>query len=225
MLTSATTERGAALGLDFGEFYVLGRGGVLGDVDADVVVATFGYFNPDLVRQFWTVAKGKMAPGDAALAYAAVCQAWGREHLGAIPDLDALAGLLERVARSASPVGAPLFGGWRAIPLPDDLPGRAMQLLHVLRELRGGLHLNAVLAAGLTPLEALTIAQPGNVAMFGWAEGAPDADSKRALHAAANETTDQMFAPALASLSDKERAQLADATASVTAAYETATSA
>lgn len=219
MLTPATTERGAALGLGFGEFYVLGRGGVLGDVDADVIVATFAYFNPELVRQFWTGAKAKMAPADAALAYAEACRAWGREHLSAVDDLDALVGLLGRVATEASPVGAPLFGGWRALPLPDDAPGRAMQLLHVLRELRGGLHLNAVLAAGLTPLEALTISQPGQVQMFGWAEGAPGVESKTSIHAAANEVTDQMFAAALASLSDKECAQLADATASVVAAY------
>jgi hypothetical protein len=222
MLTPATTERGADMGLDFGEFYSLGRGGVLGDVDADVIVATFGYFNPDLVRHFWTSAKGKIAPADAALAYAEACRAWGREHLAAIDDLDGLVGLLERTATAASPVGAPLFGGWRAVPLPDDAPGRAMQLLHVLRELRGGLHLDAVVAAGVTPHEALTINEPGQVALFGWAEPAPDAESKRAIHTAANDTTDRMIAHAFEPLSDDERAQLAGATADVTAAYQAA---
>jgi hypothetical protein len=219
MLTSATSERGAALGLDFGQFYALGRGGVLGDVDADVVVATFGYFNPDLVRHFWTSAKEKVAPPDAALAYAEACRAWGRDHLSDLDDLDGLVGLLERTTSAASPVGAPLFAGWRAVPLPDDAPGRAMQLLHVLRELRGGLHLDAVLAAGLTPHEALTLKSPEQVQLFGWTEPAPDVEEKRSIHAAADETTDRMLAPAFGVLSDDERARLAGATAAVIAAY------
>lgn len=222
MQTPATTERGAAIGLDFGEFYALGRGGVLGHVDADVVIATFGYFNPDPVRHFWSSALAKIAPADAALAYAEACRTWGREHLSGLDELDALVGLLERSAAAASPVGAPLFGGWRAVPLPDDAPGRAMQLLHVLRELRGGLHLDAVVTAGLSPLEALTIAQPNNVQLFGWAEPAPDVESKRAVHTAANETTDRMLAHAFEPLSDDERAQLAGASAAVTAAFEAA---
>jgi hypothetical protein len=219
MLTPATTERGDAIGLDFGEFYALGRGGVLGDVDADVVVATFGYFSRDLVQRFWNGAKEKVAPPDAALAYADACRTWGREHLASVPAVDELAGLLERTAAAASPVGAPLFGGWRAVPLPDDAPGRMMQLMHVLRELRGGLHLDAVLAAGLTPHEALTINEPGQVQLFGWAEPAPDVESKRAILTTANETTDRMIAHAFEALTDDERSRLADATASVTAAY------
>jgi hypothetical protein len=136
-----------------------------------------------------------------------------------VPAVDELAGLLERTAAAASPVGAPLFGGWRAVPLPDDAPGRMMQLMHVLRELRGGLHLDAVLAAGLTPHEALTINEPGQVQLFGWAEPAPDVESKRAILTTANETTDRMIAHAFEALTDDERSRLADATASVTAAY------
>jgi hypothetical protein len=222
MLTPATTERGAALGLDFGEFYALGRGGVLGDVDADVVVATFGYFTRDLVQHFWNGAKEKVAPPDAALAYADACRAWGREHLASVPAVDDIAGLLERASVAASPVGAPLFGGWRAVPLPDDAPGRMMQLMHVMRELRGGLHLDAVLAAGLTPLQALTLNAPDQVALFGWSEGAPDAESLRAALERAEDTTDRLLAHAFEAFTDDERTRLADATAAVTAAYAAA---
>ena len=34
-------------------YYVVGRGGVLGDVHADVVVSAFGFFAPDLVSKMW----------------------------------------------------------------------------------------------------------------------------------------------------------------------------
>ena len=34
-------------------WYMAGRGGVLGDVDADVVYAGFGFFGPDLIRKMW----------------------------------------------------------------------------------------------------------------------------------------------------------------------------
>ena len=44
--TPATAARGAALGLDAYQFYALGRGGVLGDVEPAVISAAFGYFNP-----------------------------------------------------------------------------------------------------------------------------------------------------------------------------------
>ena len=45
----STLAIGADLGLDGVGFYVMGRGGVLGDVEPRVVSAAFGYFNPALV--------------------------------------------------------------------------------------------------------------------------------------------------------------------------------
>lgn len=223
MLAPATVARGAELGLDFGEFYALGRGGVLGDVvDPDVVVASFGYFEPGLVRGFWTAATEKVTPVAAAAAYAEACQAWGRAHLSDVDELLAVVNALERAVDNASTVGAPLFGGWRSMPLPDDAPARAMQLLHVLRELRGGLHLSAVITEGLTPLQALTLKHPEQTGLFGWAEGAPDVEPLRPLHVAADDATDRMFAAALAPLSDAERDQLAAAVAPVVRAYAAA---
>lgn len=219
MLAPATAERGAALGLDFGQFYALGRGGVL---DPDVVVASFGYFEPGLVRSFWTSATEKVTPAAAAAAYAEACQAWGRAHLGEVDELLATVDALERVVDGASTVGAPLFGGWRSMPRPDDAPARAMQLLHVLRELRGGLHLSAVITEGLTPLQALTLKHPEQTALFGWSEGAPDVEPLRAQHVAADDATDRMFAVALEAMSGAERDRLVAAVAPVVAAYAAA---
>jgi hypothetical protein len=99
-----------------------------------------------------------------------MCRAWGRRKLGGHDGCARIAELLQRVAEEASPVGAPLFAGWRAVPLADDSPARAVQLMHVVRELRGGLHANAVISAGLDPLEA-TLAAGHDATPFGRTTG------------------------------------------------------
>jgi hypothetical protein len=210
MLDPATTERGAEFGLDFGEFYGRGRGGVLGDVDADVVIASFVYFEPNLVRALWEAASVKKGAAETALAYAEACRAWGRDRIGDVDGLGELAGLLQRVVDAASPLGAPLFAGWRAMPLPEDDAGRAIQLLDVLRELRGGRHAIANLAGGIGPLEALLCAgPPEQAALFGWPEPYPELDeSARAAHREAHDLTDRLMAPAFDVLDDGERDRL-----------------
>ena len=209
MLHPETTARGEAFGLDLGGFYGLGRGGVLGDVDADVVISAFAFFEPGLVRAIWDGARAQHSPAEGAAAYADACAAWGRDHLAEVDGLDELATLLDKVSQAASPIGAPLFAGWRAMPLPDDAPGRATQLLHVLRELRGGLHLVAVLAAGITPRDALLLHVPDQAVLFGWSEPLPDPEPHRAALAEADANTNRLVAPAFAALDDAERDRLA----------------
>ena len=53
MLDGNTYKRGAELGFQGLDFYAAGRGGVLGDVDADVVAAAFAFFEPGHVRTQW----------------------------------------------------------------------------------------------------------------------------------------------------------------------------
>jgi hypothetical protein len=53
MLDGETYKRGAELGFEGLDFYIVGRGGVLGDVDADVVSAAFTFFEPGGVRALW----------------------------------------------------------------------------------------------------------------------------------------------------------------------------
>jgi len=208
MLDGATTEHGGAFGLDFGEYYAMGRGGVLGDVDADVITSAFVVFAPAMVRTMWEAARAKREPAAAALSYAQACQAWGRLHFSNVQNLDETAALLEQIAVAASPIGAPLFAGWRAISLPLDAPARVAQLLHVLRELRGGLHGVAILGAGLAPIEAVMVYNPGMAPMFGWADGAPATDATKAAHAKAELATDELVAPAYECLGDTGRARL-----------------
>jgi len=210
MLDPVTIERGAEFGLDFGEWYGLGRAGVLGDVDADVVASVFVWFSPVLIRTAWESGRAKRSPRESAGAYAQACWAWGRDRLGGLEGNDELAALLEPVVRGASPAGAPLFAAWRAMALPDDAPARAMGLLHVLRELRGALHAVAVLAAGLSPLEALMVDHPEFASLYGWEAPYPDALPHRAAHAHAVGVTDRLMEPAFSVLDAGQRSRVVE---------------
>ena len=61
-----TVASARELGLDGFRFYFLGRGGVLGDVDADVVHSAFGYFHPSVVARMWDSAMDAPITCDAA---------------------------------------------------------------------------------------------------------------------------------------------------------------
>jgi hypothetical protein len=205
--------RGAAarLGLPGFTHYFAGRGGVLGDVRPDVAATAFAFFSPPFVRDHWQAGRTRLCPEQAALSYAEVCRAWGRTHLADFSDVERLAELLWLVARDASAAGLPLFAGWRAFPLPDDAPGRVAQLAHVLREHRGGLHTIAVLARGLTPLEATLARDDGDqrARFLRWPEPYPAVtDEVRRRRRAAEELTDDLAAPAYTILDATQRAEL-----------------
>src|SRR5437763_224165 len=75
---------GATTGVEgFYAGYTKGRAGVLGDVDADVVVAAFGFFHPGTIRPAWEAVD--MPAAQAATGYAAACQDFGRRKLGDFP--------------------------------------------------------------------------------------------------------------------------------------------
>ncbi|MFM9037814.1 MAG: SCO6745 family protein [Actinomycetota bacterium] len=170
MLDPEVLGAGKAAGYPNGfVYYVIGRGGVLGDVAADVVSSAFGFFAPSLVATMWS---GGIEPARAgADRYTEGCQQWGRSRLSGFDGATRLADLLARVIDAADASGLSLFAGWRAQPRPNDDVARCYQLVHVLRELRGCVHLIAVLATGLTPLEAIIANPNGGAAAavrFGW---------------------------------------------------------
>lgn len=202
-----TTYTGASAhgyaGLDF---YLAGRCGVLGDVDASVVEAALGFFEADNVARLWDQGRAVAGAGAAANRFAASCAQWGRDHFGPGVDYDELADLAERVADASPVAGLPLFAGWRALPVPDDGAGAAAQRLNTLRELRGGAHLVAVLAAGIAPLDAV-LAAGGvpNAELFGFTGPFPDVTEVAALMAGVEVTTNRLAACGLEALSDEER--------------------
>jgi hypothetical protein len=191
--------------------YFAGRAGVLGDVDADVVAAAVAFFPADVVRTAWDAARATVDDvRQSSARYARACHEWGRPRLGAFAGSARLAELAEPVVREADVAGLPLFAAWRALPLPDDADARVAQLLFLLREHRGGLHAAAVLATGLTPLQAV-LAGPGgrpNAEFFGWTPPYEDPAPYAELRADAERRTDLAAARAYAVLDDTETAEL-----------------
>lgn len=209
MLDGATYKRGAELGFQGLDFYVTGRGGVLGDVDADVVSAGFTFFEPGHVRTLWDQGRSVMPAASAAAEFAACCGAWAEAHVP--DDLDAarLAELASQVVATARPACATVFAGWRALEVPTSPKTAAVRQMNNLRELRNGLHGAAVISAGLSPLEALSVRSPHMVGLFGWPE--PTAvDGLLPAWEAAEEQTNRSMAHAFTSLDDRSRAELAE---------------
>jgi hypothetical protein len=199
-----TAAQGEKLGLDVFEFYFLGRGGVLGDVEARVVTSAFGYFKPQLVEAMWNTGRAKISPRDAGRAFLECCREWGRARFSHLEGLEAFCEAAGAVNAAADPIGLTLYAGISAEPLEDDLPGRAMQLVTVLRELRGSAHLLAVLACDVRPVVAHYVRRPDFFGIFGWSdEDVPvvTAEDHAALDAA-DELTDHLVLPAYSVVDD-----------------------
>ena len=213
-----TVAHGKTIGLDGFRFYFLGRGGVLGDVPAEVVVSAFGYFEPSLVAKMWNSARTRVAPADAAREYLACNAALARARLADVDGLDAYADAAAQVVAAVDVGALPLFAGVLAQPVPDDAPARALHHTVLLRELRGSVHLVAVAACGLPTHVAHAIKRPGDVATFGWAEPPAVTEDHRAAHARAEELTTDLLVPAYDVLDDAARRALVDGAAAIQAA-------
>lgn len=216
LLSKETAKRGTELGLLPGRgFWVCGRAGVLGDTDADVVTAAVGFMHPDRLRPFWESRPDGLDAHRCAAEYAACCFAWARGALGEVPeaDLRRLTVLVRTVVGAALPQTGALFAGWRAMPEPDDAPAAAALAMHVLRELRGGAHITAVAASGMTPADAALSAPPPRggpdwARDLGWPEPYADPAPLAGARARAEALTTELVAPAFAVLDEDERSEL-----------------
>ena len=186
---SDTVATGKEHNLDGFRFYFLGRGGVLGDVEPEVVSSAFGYWNPALVAKMWSSAKERMAPREAARLYLSCAHEFGRKHFASVPGLDAFCAAAEQVNAAIDPAALALYAGWAAEPLAEDAPARAMQLCVVLREARGSAHLVGVVAAGLRPRIAHAVKRPTEGKLFGWEDEPVPTDEERAQWDEAEELT------------------------------------
>jgi len=208
--TPTTMARGTELGLKGPQFYFIGRGGLLGNCDSTVVAAAFGYFNPEVIKRAWDSSRQVIDPLVAGRAHLECSAVTGREKLSNVGNLDSFIAAADKVNDAANPEALALYAAFKSEPLVSDAPGRAMQLVSVLREFRGSAHLVAVRAMGLTGKQAHFIKRPNDIAMFGWsAEDAPqiDDEARRRLDEAEH-LTDRIVAPAFAVLNEKERNDL-----------------
>lgn len=208
--TPASLEQAAALGLSPSQWYFLGRGGALGDVDAAVVDSALGYFAPSVVAKYWDSGRDVISPRAVAWAHIESCRAFGRRHLGDAPFLASFVPAAAKVLAAANPLALPLFAGLKATPMPADLPAAAIQAVMMIREFGAGVHLLAVAAAGLEPKKAHWLTTRRAWESFGYqADDVPHVtDQDRQRLAEADELTLTLLEPAYSALDEEQGADL-----------------
>jgi hypothetical protein len=170
--------------------YFAGRGGLLGDADAAVVDAVLGIFGPGVTDTFWPMGVPVHGTRGGAELYFRQAAEWGRTRLAGVVGLGRFIALGEKVIDAAPKLGLPLFAAQSGLPRVDDEPGRAMQVAVLLRELRFGIHLAAMTAAGMPMLEAHLLNQGEEyAAMLGFPGPYPDTEAFKGRAAAVEEAT------------------------------------
>lgn len=187
--------------------YVAGRGGVLGEATGVTVSSIFTVFEPNFLRALWEEGVAVHGATGAAELYWAQAAGFARKYLAGAEGLDRIAALGEKIVAATPDAGLPLYAGWRAMPLADDAPARALQVMFILRELRGGVHLNALTISGITPVEAHMLNKGHQyTTMFGWPEPFADGEDKQQRYAEVEQTTNRRMTEVFAATLDRDEA-------------------
>ncbi|GAA3205974.1 SCO6745 family protein [Nonomuraea helvata] len=214
-------EAGAAyeaLGLSGRMGYFASRAAALGPVPAEVVIATFYNFHPDLVRQAIPAAWQIASPSDILAARLESVDVTLRRVLGDAvdsPEMSRAAALARQAAETVAGElsGRPLYAAHAALPWPKAPHLVLWHAQTLLREYRGDGHLAALLAAGLSGIEALvTHAATGAVTseVLRRTRGWPQADWAAAVQGL--EERGWLFEGALTEEGRRRRAEVEEAT-------------
>jgi hypothetical protein len=156
-------EEYAALGIPAGRTgYFASRAAPMGAVPAEVVIATFYNFRPELVHNALPAAWSIASPDAILEARSRAAARALRRILGDAadsPEIAAAAELARTAARRAveSPEGRPLFAGHASLDWPDDPLLVLWHAQSLLREFRGDGHIAALVTEEITGIEALII--------------------------------------------------------------------
>lgn len=203
-----TLRRARLLGLSGWAYHVSARAGALGEVRPETVAAAIGFIAPDAVTDGWEAAAKTTEPVEVATWHLHELCRWGGDQLGGFPRLERLLDLSRRVVYAVDAAALPLFAAWRAMPAPDNSPGaQAAVMLHLLHEHRMGVHVVAVRASGLTPLQAIIAGPEGETGAvaFGWQPPYPPAGPIVRRLMWAESIADAMAGQAYAQLDRAER--------------------
>jgi hypothetical protein len=173
-----TLRRARLLGLSGWAYHVSARAGALGEVRPETVAAAIGFIAPEAVIDGWEATAKTSVPMEVATWHLHEMCTWGAERLGGFPRLTRLLELAQRVTAAVDVAALPLFAAWRAMPVPDPAPGAQLAvMLHLLQEQQLGVHVVAVRASGLTPLQAIIAGPEGETGAvaFGWQPPYPPA--------------------------------------------------
>jgi hypothetical protein len=149
-----------ALGVHGFDGYFASRAAPMGAVPAEVVIATFFNFRPDVVRHAIPAAWAATTPDALLAARLRGADAALRRTCGDLLDDPAVARAAE-LARAATAgctaSGRPLYAGHAALEWPSEPHLALWHGISVLRELRGDGHVACLVAAGLTGIDALVL--------------------------------------------------------------------
>lgn len=153
-------RRYAELGLGGRAGYFASRSAAFGPASAELVIATFYNFSPDLIRKVLPGAWEAATPQQVLDArYAAAEEALRRAGIDTLPALDETVELARRAAEAAveHAPGRPLFAAHAALPWPEAPLPRLWHAQTLLREYRGDGHIACLVSEGLSGLEALIL--------------------------------------------------------------------
>jgi hypothetical protein len=191
--------------------YVAGRGGVLGEATGTTVSAVFAIFEPNFINACWEEGIAVRGAAGAAKVYSDQLADFGRKYLVGAEGPARIAALGEKIITATSGLGLPMFAGWRRMPLADSDAARALQVMFVLRELRGDVHFHALSLTDITPVEAHMLHGGHDYTMmFGWSEPFADGADKKDRYAEVEEATNRRMVDIFdAALDSDEAAELA----------------
>ncbi|QXC60227.1 hypothetical protein KSP35_18030 [Aquihabitans sp. G128] len=179
------------LGLDGQDGYFASRSAAMGRVGAEVVIATFFNFKPELVHRALPSAWDKTTPEAVLAARLQGADQALRRMLGDAvdhPDLAESAVLARRAAEAGDPSGRPIFAAHAALPWPEEPHLQLFHAVTLLREHRGDGHVAALTLEGYDAVEALVthlaageIALPASLlqATRGWSDDEWEAGQER----------------------------------------------
>ncbi|MEI7478951.1 MAG: hypothetical protein WCK25_01455 [Actinomycetes bacterium] len=209
--------RAESIGLDVVSLYGAGRGGVIAGATPTVADETFFFFKPGMIASM--VEKGRSLAAESAIldAHLAAASDYAETTFARVDEVTLLrfAELAEKVAAGAPKGNWPIFDGYFASPTPATAAAKAYRGAILLRELRGGIHTDAVKAAGLS---AATACQFDRDDFYFRMHGFGDDDvveltpEVEALKASTEQATNAAMAERFAVLSAEERAGLVEGT-------------
>jgi hypothetical protein len=219
-----TGVKGKEHGLNVYEYYGLGRGGTLGDVDLEVIVDAFTFFHPRTLDRMWNGGKAKADPVVVAADYVQAAYEFADRTFGDV-DLEVLrsfAAAAHKVAAAVESGHHQLVDGYKQYDVPSSPVHAAYLGCILMRELRGCVHIDAVNEVGLSAVEACYVQAPAIFTAHGYVEDetpvvTPETEAKKVR---AEELTSQMMAECLSVLSEDERQQLADGALAMFAALK-----
>lgn len=221
MMAPATEQYGAdVLGLTrTRQFWVVGRGGVLGSCPAAVATGALAFHAPEHVSDAWDNLPEGVDHFTVAQHYAGRVAEWGDRVISQFdPDrMERLDTLGRRVIDAAPACLGAVFAGWRDLPEPDTVGARVAMTTQILREMRGAAHINAIVAVGLTPLDAILASTnapprtgPEYAERMGFVGPFRDPDEVRPRRLEAETITARILEPFFAVLSPDELADFGE---------------